>query len=153
MISLRNFIFGIIVFCIAIALYARFIADIPIRKLLGQGKPAAESQTSPKTGITDTTLAPGVDAPREGAPSTGGQEKQQQAALEGIGTGENPATFNFEELEKTLDLIDPKQRTALLDNEESFRNFVKKEAANKSVDAAAHANKIDQKPLAAARAR
>jgi len=138
MIYLRNFILVIIVFCIAITIYARFIADVPVRELLGQGNPASEVPSSPGQGTADTAISL---APEE-APSA--IQETPAGGLQVTGANKNPTTFDFEELQRTLGLVDQKQRMALLENEESFRNFVKKEAANKSIDAAAHANKIDQ---------
>ncbi len=47
------------------------------------------------------------------------------------------------EIEKTISVLDDEQRKAILADEESFRNFVQNESANKSLLAAAHANNID----------
>ena len=58
----------------------------------------------------------------------------------------NDTTYdlNFSELQQIVSVIDQDQRKVILGDETAFKNFVKNEAANKSVLSAAHANKIDQ---------
>ena len=50
----------------------------------------------------------------------------------------------LDEVQQVTALINQSQRKKLLDDAESFRNFVRNEAAGKSVYAAAQANKIDK---------
>lgn len=53
-------------------------------------------------------------------------------------------TVDFEEIQKIVAVIDENQRKAILADEKAFTNFIRNEAANKSMLAAAHANGIDQ---------
>lgn len=52
--------------------------------------------------------------------------------------------LDYAELEKIVSVINPEQRKVILSDEEAFKNFINNEARNKSILAAAHANKIDQ---------
>ncbi|MGH8119427.1 MAG: hypothetical protein ACRESK_02305, partial [Gammaproteobacteria bacterium] len=113
-----------------------------MREFLGQDHPATGTQASPPEAAAGMTVSPLADIVPLGA-ATGTQDIQA-AQLQVIGDNKNPPTFVFEELQRTLDLVDQNQRSVLLEDEESFRNFVKKEATNKSIYAAAQANKIDQ---------
>ena len=139
---LRNLILIVLVFCLGILLYAHFISGIPFREMLGQGKLVAGSQTSPPQETADATVPAHPEAPPQGKPPE--IPEKQTGAQQGTDDNKNAVTFDFDSVQSTLALVDEKQRNALLDDEESFRNFVKKEAVDKSVYAAARANKIDQ---------
>ena len=136
---LRKLILVVIIFSIAIAIYVWYLPGrISVTELLGQVNSGAESQKSHRQTPAETAVSANPDVT-----SQKGLEKQAPGKQ---GPGENPnsANLDFEELQNTLSLINPEQRKALLDDEEKFRIFVKNEAGNKSVFAAAHANKIDQ---------
>lgn len=116
----------------AAILYTQMAAGISIRELLGFGKAKSEEQAVPGTQAREEPVATDKDKQATGTtPPT---------AI----TDQTPALLSLDEVQQVLALVDQGQRESLLDNEESFRNFVRNEAANKSVYAAAHTNKVDE---------
>jgi len=114
-------------------LYTQMASGVSIRELLGLGKAASEEQA-----VSGTAARPqGREEPVAG-------DKDKEAATPTANTNQTPAAFSFDEVQQILALVDKNQRKNLLDKEVNFRNFVRNEATNKSVYAAAHANKIDE---------
>jgi hypothetical protein len=138
MTSPRKVVLIAIIFIVASAIYIWNISgEIPVKDLVSQVFSVSESQKSHRQPPATTESAISKTTPAEG-------QKSQVSSQKEPGENTNSTNLGFEELQKTLTLIDPKQLTVLLDDEEKFRMFVKNEAANKSVFAAAHANKVDQ---------
>ena len=116
----------------AAILYTQMASGISIRELLGLGKAKSEEQAVTGTPAREEPVATDKDKPATGATAPTANTDQTSAA------------FSLDEVQQILALVDQNQRETLLDNEESFRNFVHNEAANESVYAAARANKIDE---------
>lgn len=87
--------------------------------------------------------SPGTEnKPTEDTKNLNTQVKQKPDKIE---TGSDLSRkLDFNEIQKIISVVDENQRKVLLADEEAFRNFIKNEAANKSVLSAAHANKVDQ---------
>ena len=138
MTSPRKVVLIAIIFIVAGAIYIwNMSGGIPVKDLVSQVFSVSESQKSHRQPPATTESAISKTTPEEG-------QKSQVSSQKEPGENTNSTNLGFEELQKTLTLIDPKQLSVLLDDEEKFRMFVKNEAANKSVFAAAHANKVDQ---------
>ena len=121
------------VLCGAI-LYTQMASGFSIRELLGLGKAKSEDQ-----------VAAAAKAQPQGRKEPVVAEKDKKAAVAPAASANKPpAPFNLDELQQILALVEQSQRKDLLDNEEKFKNFVLNEATNKSVYAAAQANKIDE---------
>jgi parvulin-like peptidyl-prolyl isomerase len=111
--------------CILIAafIYVQSASAFSIREFLGLDKPESEEKKAP----------PVVQSTPESS-----KTKTEK-------TTENPVpALDFSEMQKIMSVVDENQRKVLLADEEAFANFVRNEAASKSVLAAAQANKIDQ---------
>jgi parvulin-like peptidyl-prolyl isomerase len=120
----RKLITSALFILMATFVYIETASAFSIREFLGLGKPETEEKNTP----------PAVQQP---APETSKTRAEK--------TPENPAPgLDFSEMQKILSVVDENQRKVLLADEEVFANFVRNEAASKSVLAAARANKIDQ---------
>lgn len=132
----RRILFSTISFFVIFAVSILFLQSataFSLREFLGLDKPeeveqVAEQQPAPKP------------APEPVA------KKQSPVATKPEGNAAKDITYDldFNELQQIVSVIDQNQRKAILGDETAFKNFVKNEAANKSVLSAAHANKIDQ---------
>jgi parvulin-like peptidyl-prolyl isomerase len=119
----RKLITSVLFILMAMFVYVQTASAFSIREFLGLGKPESEEKSTP----------PAVQPPPQ--PSKTTAEK----------TPENPApVLDFSEMQKILSVVDENQRKVMLADEEVFANFVRNEAASKSVLAAARANKVDQ---------
>jgi Parvulin-like peptidyl-prolyl isomerase len=123
----------LIVFCACAVLYTQTSQAVSIRELLGLGKPEEESRDTPRK-----------PEPGDKQAETGKEPAAKDVEATKTEKPDTSISFKLEELQKFLELVDEKQRKSLLEDEENFRNFVKNEAANKSVYAAARANRVDQ---------
>lgn len=125
--------FGLVlaaVLCGAI-LYTQMATGVSIKELLGLGKSKSEEQAAAGTQTRQESIA-------------AQKNKKATAPSTAVTTNQPPAPFSLDEVQQILALVDQNQSKTLLDNEESFRNFVRNEAVNKSVYAAVRANKIDE---------
>ncbi|MBI4006656.1 MAG: peptidyl-prolyl cis-trans isomerase [Gammaproteobacteria bacterium] len=119
----RLFLFTVVTIG-ALFIYSEITNALSIRELLGLDEATIEKVPSPENKGADPA------------------KKTQTVAKE---VNENISTrLEYEELQKIIALVDEKQRTPILADEEAFRKFVRNEADNKSVLSAAFVNKIDQ---------
>ncbi|MGH8245234.1 MAG: peptidylprolyl isomerase, partial [Gammaproteobacteria bacterium] len=99
-----------------------------IREMLG-----LEEETDPKTGTDSAAVEPGGQA---------GGDRNWAAPAEGAALG----NLSLSGMQSILSNVDVKQRQALLSDETTFRRFVRQEADNLSLLAAAKANNLHSDP-------
>ncbi len=120
----KTILFTLALVVIATVIYANLDPAFSVRELLGlesSGKPAVSQVKS--------------------------EAEQDNQAAGGTAPGwAISTTLDFEEVQRILAVVEEEQRKSLLADEKSFATFIKNEAANKSVLAAALANKVDQNP-------
>lgn len=115
-------VFLAFIFIIGILVYSS--DTVSIRKFLGFESPQARNQAAqvqPKSPKKETAQA---------------DNSENNTGISG--------KLDFDEIRKIVSIIDENQKKVILSSDEAFRKFIQNEAANKSVLAAAHANKIDQ---------
>lgn len=115
--------FASVVFFILALCYMQSVMAFSIREFLGLDKPETEQKENPG----ETRPAAQADNKSQNPPEPAFNYK-----------------LDYEELEKVVSVLNPEQRKVILSDEEAFKNFINNEARNKSILAAAHANRIDQ---------
>ena len=124
----RNLLTTSALVILAALLFSQNAPGFSIREFLGLDE-VVDKKTEPAAQTTKTAQV----TPEDKVKST---DKKVQEDF--------PYKLDFSEVQKIISVVDENQRKILLTDEETFSNFVKNEATNKSVLSAAHANKVDQ---------
>ncbi|HKK16539.1 MAG TPA: peptidylprolyl isomerase [Gammaproteobacteria bacterium] len=112
------FLLALLTFC-----HSQSVMAFSIREFLGLDKPETEQKVDPAD--TKPAMKP-----------AGNVKKSPEPVFE--------YKLDYDELQQIVSVLNPDQRKVVLSDQEAFKNFINNEARNKSLLAAAHANKIDQ---------